>query len=104
MPPTTTLARTPLDAWLAERWSGIDPVPKLAFFIAACVSLLAFGFEMTNLTLHHDDLNHLFVQKPLVGYYLGRFVHAGFFFYVQQGQFAPFLHMTVGLLLMCAYG
>lgn len=104
MPPATTLARTPLDAWLAERWSRIDPVPRLAFFVAACVSLLAFGFEMTNLTLHHDDLNHLFVQKPLVGYYLGRFVHAWLFWYGQQGLFLPFLDMAVGMTLMALYG
>jgi hypothetical protein len=100
----TSLTTTPLEQLFARRWHRIDLAYRRAFIVAACVSLLAFGFEMTNLTLHHDDLNHLMVQKPLVGYYLGRFVHAGFFFYVQQGQFAPFLHMSVGLLLMCAYG
>lgn len=94
----------PLDQWLAGWWRAVDRTHKLAFLGAACISLLAFGFEATNLTLHHDDLNHLMVQKPLVGYYLGRFVHAWLFFYGLQGQFAPFLHMTAGMLLMCLYG
>lgn len=98
------LASTPLDQLLANWWGRIGRSYKIAFLAAACVSLLAFGFEMTNLTLHHDDLNHLLVQKPLVGYYLGRFVHAWLFYYGQQGFFAPFLDMTVGMLLMCAYG
>lgn len=97
----TTIA---VDQLLKDWWDRIDPALKRAFLVAACVSLLAFGFEMTNLTLHHDDLNHLMVQKPLVGYYLGRFVHSWLFFYGQQGHFAPFLHMTVGMLLMCTYG
>ncbi len=100
----TALLSVPLERLLKEWWNGLDIAHKRAFLAAACVSLLAFGFEMTNLTLHHDDLNHLLVQKPLVGYYLGRFVHAWLFFYGQQGQFAPFLDMTVGILLMCLYG
>ena len=98
------LASTPLDQLLANWWGRLGRSYKIAFLAAACVSLLAFGFEMTNLTLHHDDLNHLLVQKPLVGYYLGRFVHAWLFYYGQQGFFTPFLDMTVGMLLMCAYG
>ena len=98
------LLSVPLDRFLKDWWEGVDAAHKRAFLAAACVSVLAFGFEMTNLTLHHDDLNHLLVQKPLVGYYLGRFVHAWLFYYGQQGQFAPFLDMTIGILLMCLYG
>jgi hypothetical protein len=98
------LLSTPIEQLFARWWSGTDRAAVSAFIAAAGVSLLAFGFEMTNLTLHHDDLSHLMVQKPLVGYFLGRFVHSWLFFFGLQGQFAPFLHMTVGLLLMCAYG
>ena len=99
-----TAADTRLETLLVDRWRRIDPARKAAFVVALCVSVLAFGFEMTNLTLHHDDLVHLMVQKPLVGYYLGRFAHSWLFFYGLGGQFAPFLHMTVGMLLMAAYG
>ncbi len=99
-----SLLHTPLESVFANGWRRFDPACKAAFIVATCVSLLAFGFEMTNLTLHHDDLVHLMVQKPLVGYYLGRFAHAWLFFYVLDGQFAPFLHMTVGMLLMSTYG
>ena len=98
------LLNTPIESVLANRWRQIEPASKVAFIVSMCVSLLAFGFEMTNLTLHHDDLVHLMVQKPLVGYYLGRFAHSWLFFYGLDGQFAPFLHMTVGMLLMSIYG
>ena len=98
------LLSTPVDELFKDWWDSIDRAHKRAFLAAACVSLLAFGFEMTNLTLHHDDLSHLMVQAPLVGYYLGRFVNAWIFFYGQQGHFTPFLDMTVGILLMCTYG
>jgi hypothetical protein len=98
------LSNTPIEAALTNAWRRINPAYRTGFFVAAFFSVLAFGFEMTNLTLHHDDLNHLMVQQPLVGYYLGRFVHSWLFFYVQQGHFAPFLDMAVGMALMCAYG
>jgi hypothetical protein len=104
MQPPISVAHTTIEQWLTARWSRIDRVHKIAFLVAACASLLAFGFEMTNLTLHHDDLNHLLVQQPLVGYYLGRFLHSWLFFYVQQGHFAPFLDMAIGMAVMCAYG
>jgi hypothetical protein len=99
-----TAAESRLETLLADRWRQIDPAKKAAFVLALSVSVLAFGFEMTNLTLHHDDLVHLMVGKPLVGYYLGRFAHAWLFFYGLGGQFAPFLHMSVGMLLMASYG
>ena len=99
-----TALRTPLESVLANGWRRFDPALKAGFIVAICVSLLAFGFEMTNLALHHDDLVHLMVQQPLVGYYLGRFAHSWLFFYGLGGQFAPFLHMTVGMLLMATYG
>lgn len=98
------LLNTPLESILANRWRRINAASKAAFIVTMCVSLLAFGFEMTNLTLHHDDLVHLMVQKPLVGYYLGRFAHSWLFFYGLGGQFAPLLHMAAGMLLMSTYG
>jgi hypothetical protein len=99
-----SLFAIPLDQLLADWWARIDRAHKLGFLAAACVSLLAFGFEMTNLTLHHDDLVHLLVQAPLVGYYLGRFGHAWLFYYGENGYFMPFLQMVVSILLMGVYG
>ena len=89
-----TALHTPVESVLPNAWRRFNPALKAGFIVAMCVSVLAFGFEMTNLTLHHDDLMHLMVQKPLVGYYLGRFAHSWLFFYGLGGQFAPFLHMT----------
>lgn len=100
----SSLLHTPVESVLTNAWRRIDHACKAAFVATIVISVLAFGFEMTNLTLHHDDLVHLMVQKPLVGYYLGRFAQAWLFFYGLGGQFAPFLHMTVGMLLMATYG
>ncbi len=100
----TRLASVPVEQLLQSWWARFDPACRRALLVAAGASLLAFGFEMTNLTLHHDDLTHLMVGKPLVGYYLGRFATAWLFFYGLQAQFAPFLHMALGMLVMCAYG
>ena len=51
-----SLINTPLDQIAAEWWGGIDDACKKAFFVAVVVNVLAFGFEMTNLSLHHDDV------------------------------------------------
>jgi hypothetical protein len=99
-----SVLHAPIESILAHAWTRIDPALKAGLVAAISVSLLAFGFEMTNLTLHHDDLNHLLVQRPLVGYYLGRFGHAWLFYYGQQGYFLPFLDMTIGIIVMALYG
>lgn len=98
------MLRSPIETIAAGAWQRIDVASKTAFYVIICLSLLAFGFEMTNLTLHHDDLVHLMVQQPLVGYYLGRFVHASLFYYGLGGQYAPVLHMALGVVLMAFYG
>ena len=95
---------TPLDQILAEWWNGIDHVYKKAFFFAACVNVLAFGFEMTNLTLHHDDLFQIFIQDDILGYYLGRFGVGKLHYYTQNAYFMPFLQMAEGIVFMSTYG
>ena len=50
-----------LDGIIAEWWNTIDPVYKKAFFFIVGINILAFGFEMTNLTLHHDDVSYIFI-------------------------------------------
>jgi hypothetical protein len=94
---------TPIDRIFADWWSRIDRAQLHGFAAAVCVAVLAFGFEMTNLTLHHDDVTHFFAG-PLVGYYLGRFGHAWLNYYVQGGYLMPFLQMALGIVLMAAYG
>jgi len=95
---------TPLDQILADWWNGIDPVYKKAFFFVAGVHLLAFGFEMTNLTLHHDDLFQIFIQDDILGHYLGRFGVGRLHYYGQNAYFMPFLQMLQGIVFMSAYG
>lgn len=94
----------PLEQWLTQAWQSIDPSFRRAFFAVVAISLLAFGFEMTNLTLHHDDVNQIFIQDTILGHYLGRFGTGWLHYYVQQAHVMPFLQMAEGIVLMTAYG
>jgi len=77
---------------------------RWAFMAVVVVSLLAFGFEMTNLTLHHDDLAQIFIQDTILGHYLGRFGAGWLHYYTQNAHFMPFLQMAEGIVMMAAYG
>jgi Glucosyl transferase GtrII len=95
---------TPLEQTLADAWRKIEPAYRKAFFFLVIVNLLAFGFEMTNLTIHHDDVWQIFIQDEILGTYLGRFVAAWLHYYVQDSHIMPFLQMSEGIILMVAYG
>ena len=93
-----------LDQILAEWWSDIDHSVRKAFFFVAGINLLAFGFEMTNLTLHHDDLFQIFMQNDILGHYQGRFGVGKLHYYGMNGYFMPFFQMIAGIVLMSLYG
>ena len=95
---------TPLDQMLADWWNGIDQTYKKAFFFVVGINLLAFGFEMTNLTLHHDDLFQIFIQDDILGHYLGRFGVGKLHYLTQNAYFMPFLQMLQGIVFMSIYG
>src|SRR5438034_10563947 len=99
-----SLVRVPLDQFLTDWWGGINPTLKKGFLAATLVSVLAFGFEMTNLTLHHDDVIQIFIQDTILGHYLGRFGVGWLHMYTQNHYIMPFLQMVEGILLMSAYG
>lgn len=94
---------TPLDESLGRLWSRMPAVYKKAFAFLALLHLLAFGFEMTNLTLHHDDLVQIFIQDTILGHYLGRFGTGWLHYYTQGAYFMPFWQMTQALVLMSLY-
>ena len=98
------LLNTPLETTLANGWRRIDPASRAAFFVALCVSVLGFGFEMTNLTLHHDDVNQIFIEDTILGHYLGRFGVGWLHYYVQGHFFMPFLQMAQGIVMMAICG
>ena len=98
------LHNEPLDQLLAKRWSRIATSYKRAFVVVCGVALLAFGFEMTNLTLHHDDVAYIFIQDTILGHYLGRFGLGWLNYYTQNAYYAPFLQMFEGIVLMAVYG
>lgn len=89
---------------MAEYWLGIDAAYRRAFFIIVGINFLAFGFEMTNLTIHHDDLMHMFAPPELLGYYLGRFSVGRIHQYTQNAYIMPFLQLFEGICVMTVYG
>ena len=99
-----SLINTPLEQIAADWWGGIDDACKKAFFVALAVNVLAFGFEMTNLTLHHDDVPQLFIEDTILGHYLGRFGVGWLYYYTQNHYFMPFLQLAEGIVLMSVYG
>jgi Glucosyl transferase GtrII len=100
----SSLLSTPLETTLANGWRRIDPASRAAFFVALCVSVLAFGFEMTNLSLHHDDLIQIFIEDTILGHYLGRFGVGWLHYYMQGHFFMPFLQMVQGIVMMAICG
>jgi hypothetical protein len=100
----SALIDTPLERTVAGWWGNVDPACRRAFFAALGVNVLAFGWEMTNLTLHHDDVIHFFIQDTILGHFLGRFGHGWLHYYTQNHYFMPFLQMLEGMVLMSVYG
>lgn len=94
----------PLEQLLAEGWQRINPVYRKAFFVVIIVNFMAFGFEMTNLTLHHDDIRQIFIQDANLGYDSGRFGLGWLHYYIQSTYIMPFLQMLEGIIMMVAYG
>jgi len=98
------LYKTPIDQTLANLWEDLGKHHKTAFFIIVFVNLLAFGYEMTNLTIHHDDVGHILIQHPEFGFDLGRFGLGWIYFYGQGAHFMPFLQISESIVLMALYG
>jgi len=96
--------KKPVEQLLADSWQSVDPAFRRGFLAVIVVSVLTFGFEMTNLTLNHDDVLQIFVQDTLLGHYLGRFGLGWLHYYMQQAHFMPFLQMAQGMFFMAAYG
>lgn len=95
---------TPLESIANDWWRRIDDASRKAFFATVIVNVLAFGFEMTNLTMNHDDVWQIFIQDDILGHYLGRFGVGWLHLYTQNHYIMPFLQMIEGILLMSAYG
>lgn len=100
----TALLHTPLETLLADAWRRVAPACRAAFVAALAVSVLAFGFEMTNLTLHHDDVNHIFIEDTILGHYLGRFGVGWLHYYTQNHFVMPFLQLAQGIAMMAVCG
>ena len=97
-------APRPLDEVIAGGWNRVDPAMKIAFVATICVSVLAFGFEMTNLSMIHDDFSYIFLESPILGRFMGRFGFGWFHYYTQGAFLMPFLQMAQGIVFMAVYG
>ena len=95
---------TPIEETISGLWDRVDSQYKKALWFVVAVNLLAFGYEMTNLTLHHDDVRQIFIQDPNFGRDLGRVGFGWLYFYAQNAHFMPFLQMSESIALMTAYG
>lgn len=95
---------TPLEQLVLDGWRSISNAYRNAFYAVMLVSLMAFGFEMTNLTIHHDDVHQLFIEGSRFGYSLGRFGLGWLHYYTQSTYIMPFLQLLQGIVLMAAYG
>ena len=98
------LYERPLDRTWTDYWGRVDPAFKRAFFVIVGINLLAFGFEMTNLTMHHDDVAYIFIQDTILGHYLGRFGLGWLYYHTQNAYYMPFLQMLQGIVIMTFYG
>lgn len=94
----------PIEYHLMQLWTAVSPELRRAFLIVLGISLLAFGFEMTNLTLHHDDLVQIFIEDANLSRDLGRWGLGWLHFYTQGARIMPFLQMAQGMVLMTVYG
>ena len=94
----------PIEQYLTQSWSAVPVEFRRAFLIVLGISLLAFGFEMTNLSLHHDDVVQLFIQSTILGHYLGRWGTGWLHYYTQGAHIMPFLQMAQGVVVMAVYG
>lgn len=94
----------PIEKYLVDRFNAIPVEFRRAFLIVLVVSLLAFGFEMTNLSLHHDDVAQIFIENTILGHYLGRWGTGWLHYYTQGAHIMPFLQMVQGILAMSVYG
>ena len=99
-----SLIAVPLEEAVTACWNAVEPASKKAFLAALVVSVLAFGFQMTNLTLHHDDVLQIFNQTTGVGHGTGRFGLGWLHYFTQNHYFMPFLQMLEGIVMMSAYG
>ena len=102
--PMNSLLNTPLEQIATTWWRSIDVSSRNAFFVVLGISVLAFGFEMTNLTLNHDDVWHFFIQDNILNYYMGRFGFGWLYVLTQNHYVMPFLQMAEGMVMMGVYG
>jgi len=100
----SSLFTHPIDRVLADRLRLVDRSYKTALFLVGGIMLLAFGFEMTNLTIHHDDVIQLFIQDNKFQMDLGRFGFAWLHYYTQSDYIMPFVQMAEGIFSMSLYG
>src|SRR5574338_642856 len=93
----------PLEETLNAAWQSFPVEYKRALAIILMVNLAAFGFQMANLSLHHDDVSQFFRNDGRLGHQLGRYGYSWLHHYVQGSLHLPFLQLLEGILLTTTY-
>jgi hypothetical protein len=93
----------PIEQLMASLWMRIPQEYRRATPWIILIGILGYGFEMTNLSLHHDDVVQFF-HTDRIGHALGRFGYSWIHYYIQQGFYAPFFQVFLGILALTIYG
>ena len=98
------VVRRPLEDTLKAVWDAFPLEYRRAAAIIVVVNLAAFGFQMANLSFHHDDVAQFFRNDGKLGHQLGRYGYSWLHHYVQGSYYLPFLQLFEAILLTTAYG
>lgn len=97
------LAHRPIDDTIAAAWQAIPLPHRRALLTILLVNFAAFGYEMANLSFHHDDVIQFFRPDATLGHQLGRIGYSWLHFYVEGNYYLPFLQLLQGILCTSVY-
>lgn len=96
--------RSPLENIVSTAWLSIPAAYRMALVVTLLVNLAAYGFHMTNLSFHHDDVGQFFRLDGRMGHQLGRYGYSWLHHYVQGDYYLPFLQLLEAIILTTTYG
>lgn len=99
---TTNFNQT-IEQFMVSLWMRTPQEYRRATPWIILIGILGFGFEMTNLSLHHDDVAQFF-HTGQTGHALGRYGYSWIHYYFQQNYYAPFFQVILGVLALTIYG
>lgn len=99
----SVIAGRPIDDAIASTWNSVPATYRRALLIILLVNFAAFGYEMSNLSFHHDDVNQFFRSDATLGHQLGRPGYSWLHYYVEGNYYLPFFQLLQGILCTAGY-